>query len=471
MNALLKTFDPLETPINHLGDVDAQPPVEFGEIGEIPAVDWDSSSTNSTGGKAWRQVAVIPPDSILALWQNYAREQVEGADSYIIGSILPVCAALLARRVWFPWGDDRKYPNLFALLAGKPGDRKSSTIKLAAGLGRRLMPSEAFLPSNFSPEAMFDEYESRPDKLYLMDEANTVLTDWQKGANGERVAARFLELYDCKPMSESFRRNKGKDDADASGTRTIEETSTSVLFGATFNVAAFQGQAIRAGMARRFLYYCADGHGRTITRPGKKNTGGMDQLADSFRLLLTRGGEMDFTTETGSLWDNFQHDNRARIDQSDSAREDVISRLSSAPMQTLAVAMIFQLSRWALANKASACYIEPETLTLAIEHVEECLKAAEFLDGIANRAKIAGDAEVLLATIRHEFRERAKAGTILLTRTEITRKFCANSSRAGALKPDDIYLRIIPAMERQGGAKLLRRQPSELYAFKAGESA
>ena len=426
----------VDTREGKLPPANAQPPEENGENREMhpfPTVNWQAISpisSNSSPGKTWQQEAVIPPDSILALWRDCACEQVEGANAYIVGSILPICAALLGRRVWFPWGDDRRYPNLFALLAGKPGDRKSSTIKLAAGLARRLLPPSAFLPSSFSPEAMFDEYETRPDKLYIVDEANTVLTDWVKGTNGERVAARFLELYDCKPMSESFRRNKSKEDTDATGARAIEETSTSVLFGATFTVANFQGQAVRAGMARRFLYYCADGHGRTIIRPKKASGGGIERLVESFRQLLEIKGEMDFTPETNAIWADFQNDNRARIDRADALREDMICRLSSAPMQTLAVAMIFQATRWALEKKVSARAIEPEMLTLAIKHVEECLKAAEFLDGISNRAKIAADAEVMLATIRHEFRAQANAGTIFLTRTEITRRFAHNSSRA-----------------------------------------
>jgi len=453
------------------------PPVEFGEFGELTGgatespVDWESLSPASAGSQttsAWRQAAPVPADSVLAAWRTHAREQVEGADAYIIGSILPVCAAMMARRAWFQWGDERKYPNLFALLAGKPGDRKSSTIKLAAGLGRRLLPAEAFLPSHFSPEAMFDEYESRPDKLYLMDEGNTVLTEWQKGANGERVAARFLELYDCKPLSESFRRNKPAD-GEASGARVIHETSTSVLFGATFNVANFQGQSVRAGMARRFLYYCAEGHGRTITRPSPATTGAMERMAQMFRPFLEIAGEMDFTRDAAAVWDDFQTANRTAIDRADALREDVISRLSSAPMQTLAVAMIFQTARWALAKKAPARLIEAETLAVAIQHVEECLAAADFLDSLAHRAKIAADAEIILAAIQHDFRDRAQAGTIFLGRSEITRRFARNSSREGSLKPDDLYLRIIPVLERQGLAKRIRREPAELYAFKAGE--
>ena len=93
-------------------------------------------------------------------------------------------------------------------------------------------------------------------------------------------------------------------------------------------------------MARRFLNYCAGGHGRTITRPAKAKAGGLRAIAESFRPMLTHSGEMDFTPEAGALWEEFQHGNRKRIDRIDAMREEQISSLSSAPMQTLSVAML-----------------------------------------------------------------------------------------------------------------------------------
>src|SRR5947208_2488413 len=145
------------------------------------------------------------------------------------------------------------------------GDRKSSIIDLAEMLAGQILPGEAFLPRSFSPETLFDQYSEaeggRADKLWIIDDANAVLTDWRKAVNGERVATRFLELYDCKSISEHFRRNS---DGKEGRRREIPQTSTSLLFGATFNIACFQGQAIREGLARRFLYYVAENHGRLI---------------------------------------------------------------------------------------------------------------------------------------------------------------------------------------------------------------
>jgi hypothetical protein len=192
-------------------------PADFADFADFPVVAWDAapaSSAKSAGG--YVQPAVLPADSILEDWYRHARGLTEGADCYLAGSILPVLGALLGRRVWMHLGGVRKFPNIFALICGKPGDRKTTTIRLAAGLARQCLPETAFIPASFSPESLFDEYDAacggRPDKIWIVDDANAVLTDWQKTCNGERAAARFLELYDCAQLSESFRRNKSDEE-------------------------------------------------------------------------------------------------------------------------------------------------------------------------------------------------------------------------------------------------------------------
>jgi hypothetical protein len=49
----------------------------------------------------------------------------------------------------------------------------------------------------------------------------------------------------------------------------------------------------------------------------------------------------------------------------------------------------------------------------------------------------------------------------------LTREFCTNIGRAGSLSPEDLYLRIIPELQRQGEACLaLKRGKFEVFAFK-----
>jgi hypothetical protein len=105
------------------------------------------------------------------------RKICEGADCYLIGSILPVVGALLGRRVYMPWGASKVYPNIFALLVGKPGDRKSSTIQIAGRIARECLTTNGIMPHVFSPESMFDEYYENPHKFWLIDDANPILNE------------------------------------------------------------------------------------------------------------------------------------------------------------------------------------------------------------------------------------------------------------------------------------------------------
>jgi hypothetical protein len=353
------------------------------------------------------------------------------------------------------------------MLAGRAGDRKSSTIELAHALARKCLPANAFIPHCFSPETLFDEFYEphlgRPDKIWIVDDANIIMTDWCKTANGERNATRFLSLYDCGPLSESYRRNKTETDPETR--RTVPETCTSILLGATFNIARFQGQQIRAGLARRFLYYVADSHGRVIVRPKALETPVLYHL---FCKLNNLNGEIDFSPEAANVWENFQNQNRATHDQTDRLQEAELSRLSSAPMQALKIAMLFECARAAKIGSSNVLAIQEGTLIQAISHVEECMRGARFLEGLADRASIVSKAEVLLAMIQQNFPPQPPGKTIYLTRSQITAKYAPHSGRAGALTPEDLYVRIIPYLMNEGVAqRVLKQGKLEVYAFKA----
>lgn len=419
------------------------------------------------------QKPIFPPNSIIADWFTFARERTEGADCYLLGSILPVIAASLGRRVFMPLGGGLKFSNIFSLICGKPGDRKSTTIRLAAALARLCLPANAFIPASFSPESLFDEYDEntggRPDKLWIADDANSVLTDWQKTGNGERNATRFLELYDCGCLTESFRRNK-TETATGEAKRIVAETSTSIVFGATFNVACFQGQAVRAGMARRFLYYVAERRGCDIFETTAHDHDALEALATKFKRCLEIAGQMSFAQDARKRWLEYQKENRMTMDAASPLAEELISRLASAPAQTLAVAMIFEVSMWAKRGGEWRGVLSLEALEYAIAHVAECLEAAGWLDNIANRVGIAENAEVLFERIMKDFSNQRRGQTIYVSRGDLTSKYCHDSGRRGALKPHELYNRLIPALIGQGKAALaVKDGKREVYAFRVDE--
>ena len=413
-----------------------------------------TNSTISTAPPFELEAAVFPPNSLLADYFTCARERLESADSYIIGSILPVVAGCLARRVYFKWGEEKIYPNIFALLAGRPGERKSSAVNLAERIAKSVLLPRSFLPPACSSESMLDEYDVNTDglldKVLLLDDANALLSFWKGSGYGGRVCQQFLGLYDCKGFSETFQKNKKE--GNVSGHRSVSETSTSVLLGATFDICRLQGRGISSGLQRRFLFYAAEKHGSFIPCPPVPNPAELDRLTGRFHKLCEMEMECRFSKRAMTVWEGYQRRNRELLEQA--GTDAISSRLNGAPRAVQKIAMLFEVSCWANAENRWDGTIRSTTLELAIQHVDHCLRTASRLDALAGREATAVLAESLLARIRRDFGSQQEGGFIVLTKTELTAKYAPHAGRAHAWKPADLYDRFIPYLIAKGLARL-----------------
>ena len=63
---------------------------------------------------------------------------------------------------------------MYNVIAVKSGLRKSATIDLVTRIARSLLPQEAFFSGVTSTQALFLEYMTHPDKLWLIDEGNVI---------------------------------------------------------------------------------------------------------------------------------------------------------------------------------------------------------------------------------------------------------------------------------------------------------
>ncbi len=331
-----------------------------------------------------------------------------------------------------------------------------------------MLPPEQFLPHSCSAESLVDEYCAEsggsPDKILIADDANPILGTWTKSGYGERVGQRFLNLYDCKALSESFERNrKGKGD----GRRNIPETCTSVLLGATFDICRLSGRGISSGLQRRFIFYAAERHGRFIPCPPSADKSKVDQLVEMLKKLSKVSVACSFSDEANARWELFQRRNRQLLQQEKD--EAHLARLNGAPRQVQKVAMLFAASIWAKQGEAAwDGIIDLPTLELAIAHVEHCLATAVRLDTLTERSNITTSADVLLARIRRDFAspDYKRDGYILLTKTNLTAKYAAHTNRAQAWTPDDLYGRFIPDLIARGLAHLHNKEGKKVvYAF------
>jgi DNA polymerase I-like protein with 3'-5' exonuclease and polymerase domains len=432
--------------------------------GFFPAVDWATQKNNLTVATA----CPYPKDSILQDYYDYSAPLTEGADCFIIGSALAVVAGLLARNVHIPFGDDVIFPNIYSMIVGPPGDRKSHTIKISERMAHRLLPHTAFLSKQSSAEAIFDEYTERPDKVHIVDDAAQLLATWISTQYGERASALFLQLYDCCPLDESFIRNR-KQTAEKESRRYIEQTSTSVLYGATPLHAVFPHQKHQLGLSRRFLFYYSPVPGRFIPWPLETS---IDPMVELFRPLLELRGPIRLSPEAMELWEEFQTDNRQRKLEIPEERESEKYALSSEPVQVLKISTQFEACRAVKNGEPFITEIRADTLECAIAHVGACLSSARTLIGLGKRHETRQQAEEILEKIRYSFApDTVRLDTIYVSRSRLTQTFCHHTDRRGALQTDTLYLEIIPYLIESLDAKRVFKQGKrEVYAFRAAHS-
>jgi hypothetical protein len=283
-------------------------------------------------------------------------------------------------------------------------------------------------------------------------------------------------LFDGKALGESFRRNRQGEKLE-SQERWTSSTSTNIVFGVTFNGCEFRGNAQRSGLQRRFLAYVAEQKARKLYRP-RPDEARVEGLAKQFSLLSYLRGPFLWTRASETLFDQFKDSIDERISACDILDERTRGRLNTACAWVLKISMIFEAARLCYDAKwmdpdpeiipaSPDLILSTEGIGLAIGHVEACLKAASLLDQVANRKTIAEQAEVLLAYIRRRFPAKAKNGSIVLTRTDITDTYAHNASRHSRSPVSDIYELMIPYLIRTGEAKLVAKEgKKETYAFR-----
>jgi hypothetical protein len=426
-------------------------------------VDW-SQQADSQIELSWS----YPRDSILEDFHQYTVPLSEGADCFILGSVLPIVARLLGRNVHIPFGDTILFPNIFSMIVGPPGDRKSFTIGIAKRLLRQLLPPEALLSQMASSEAMFDAYAECQDKIHIVDDAAQLLAGWRNTHYGEKAAALFLQLYDCCDLDESFIRNR-KLTPDKATRRYIEQTSTSVLYGATPVDAVFPAQKYQQGLSRRFLFYYSGLTARIIEWP---EISSIEAMVPLFAPLLDFRGPVTLSKEARKLWGEFQRDNRRRKAEVPEEREGERYALSSEPVQVLKICLSFEACRAVREKKTFLGEIRADTLACAIQHVGACLASLQILVGRGRRHETRQQAEEILVKVRAFFApDMVYPDTIYVSRSRLTRKFCQHTSRKGALQTDVLYLEIIPYLRETGEACLAFKQGKlEIYAFRATDT-
>jgi hypothetical protein len=389
-----------------------------------------------------------PKDSIIHLFVKQMQKVAEASDSLIIGCAIGIIGGLLGRNVWFNFGT-RKHPNVYAILSARPGGGKSSVINLAEQLFHDVTGSSApdrLLCDENSVQSLFDEFHENPDRVWICDDGNATLHSWATSIQGAGVSKQFLRLYDCKGLSENYRRNKG--DESESGKRTIPGTSLNLILGCTFSALRDHRIQAKDGLRRRFLNYTSTGSDRVIYYPESPNPETWEKLVQLFKQILEFKGEVTLSEAAKPIWEEFQRSNREQRQEAES--EELESLLCESPSHALKLSMIFQAARSAAGN-VPWNVISPETLQLAISHVQGCVEAAESIDGSNQSEHLQEVEEFVMAAINDpvsEFKRLTGTDAILATQTQLTRRFSSHGNRSKITGKD--LKRVIKSLTDKG---------------------
>jgi hypothetical protein len=101
-------------------------------------------------------------ESLFDLYFEYAKD-TEPPLIYHRWSLIASVGAFLGRQFWFPFGTTRIFPNMYVMLIGNPGTRKSTAIKMA----RRVVASagyDKFAAERTTKEKFLLDLEGAPDE-------------------------------------------------------------------------------------------------------------------------------------------------------------------------------------------------------------------------------------------------------------------------------------------------------------------
>ncbi len=408
----------------------------------------------------------IPEDSILADYRDFMRGFSELSDGLIIAPILSLCGRLLTPDVTLDFGGSKPL-TMYNFVACPAGLRKSTTFKPAEKIAQQILMHNDLLYGNASDSALFDSFESQPHRLQFEDEGNTILRTWETSAHGREVSARYLKLYDGSPWTQNYLRER-KLHEDGSAERHIPLATLSLCIGSTLGVARLDHLEAGSGLRRRFGFYLATDQERLIDWPHSLNGGGLDELAEKFRLLADLKGVVgagSLTAEAREYWSGLQQRNRARCKQIPgytSGDESLLSSLNESPARCLKLAVIFQACRWARGSIADPYTITEDVLALAEQHQNACLDSLIELEALSRRGEVTDTAEWLLAQISGDHPSQRTAE---YTRADITRRFAGHAGRRGALTPSCLNNEIIPRLIAQGHCHRTKAGRKVTYTF------
>lgn len=267
---------------------------------------------------------------------DLGRDTAGGPDIYHLASGLTVMAVALSAgepvdaRFLDPL--QRLYPHLYIVVLGLTGTGKTRAQRIGQGILAEAVP-DAFLPNDFTREAIIDVLAKQPWGLITMDEFKSMAAKFGRDYN-VGLTEFFTEAFDSPPLIK--RRTKAGGEIEIRRPRvTLTTGTTLVWFEQVVKAEDFEG-----GFLARFLYFPAAGHA-PLHRPQRHDFSAIrESMVEHVRAVAKLQGQADFSAVEEFAWPWLER-RHAELPDVDSRVRGFWSRLGTSAVK---LAMLLHVS-------------------------------------------------------------------------------------------------------------------------------
>lgn len=210
-------------------------------------------------------------------------------------SIIPVISAMLGRQVWLPFGQFRIFPNMYCMLIGDPGSRKSTAIKMAVKLCRAA-GYDQFSGNKTSKEKFLLDLEgatAEDGTVTATAVMENIFGDGGVGTEPKEVFIASDEFINFMPRGDlDFMSILGEfwdwDDDDKPWTQRLKNSKSVAIFQPTVNMLGgtthenfsltFPPETLGAGFISRMVLVYGERSGKMIDWPVTPSEKGRTEL-------------------------------------------------------------------------------------------------------------------------------------------------------------------------------------------------
>ena len=204
----------------------------------------------------------LPPEGLLRDYLMYMLPMTEAPPQYHVFAGLMMLATVIEQKAYFVIADERKYLNLWAVLVGPSGCKKSTSINKARQILANTGFKNSLFPTQVTSEALIPMLEYKSVGTFFWSEWGATMDQWGK-TYAQDMMSLVTDLFDGGYFSRSLKGVK----------YDIESSSINLFCGCTYDWLrkTMKGIDIGMGFWPRFMFVPAMRREKYFANPEKGN--------------------------------------------------------------------------------------------------------------------------------------------------------------------------------------------------------